>query len=130
MVSPGGSDSKESACRVGDRFSPLARKIPWRREWLASPVFLLGNPMDRGAWRATVHQSDTTERLTLLTVKSKFRVNFLNLQRKNFYFSFPPPPLSSQKWVPSLKPVCLAVGRGKHMGIISHLDQGGEKWKT
>ena len=85
--------------------------------------------MDRGAWWATVHQSDTAERLTLLTVKSKFRVNVLNLQRKNLYFSFPPPPLSSQKWVPSLKPVCLAVGHGKHMGIISHLDQGGEKWK-
>ena len=29
----------------------------------ATPVFLLGNPMDRGAWRATVHgttQSDMT----------------------------------------------------------------------
>ena len=24
---------------------------PWRREWQPIPVFLLGNPMDRGAWR-------------------------------------------------------------------------------
>ena len=26
----------------------------------------LENPMDRGAWRATVHESDMTEQLTLL----------------------------------------------------------------
>ena len=30
-------------------------KISWRREWLSIPVFLLENPMDRGAWWATVH---------------------------------------------------------------------------
>ena len=42
MDSPGGSDSKESACRVGDGFNPLVGKIPWRREWLSSPVFLPG----------------------------------------------------------------------------------------
>jgi len=33
----------------------LVRKIPWRRKWQPTPVFLLGNPMDRGAWWATVH---------------------------------------------------------------------------
>ena len=31
-------------------------KIPWRREWQHTPVFLLENSMDRGAWRATVHE--------------------------------------------------------------------------
>ena len=30
-------------------------KIPWRRKWQSTPVFSLGNPMDRGAWWATVH---------------------------------------------------------------------------
>ena len=30
-------------------------KIPWRRKWQASPVFLLGNPINRGACWATVH---------------------------------------------------------------------------
>ena len=39
----------------------------WRRKWQATPGFLLGNPVDRGAWRATVHgvtkESDTTEQL-------------------------------------------------------------------
>ena len=37
--------------------------ISWRRKWQPTPVFLRGNPMVRGAWRATVHgvvkESDT-----------------------------------------------------------------------
>ena len=36
---PGGSDSKESACNAGDT---RVRKIPWRREWLSTWVFLPG----------------------------------------------------------------------------------------
>ena len=38
-----GSDGKKSACqcrRLG--FDPWARKIPWRRNWLPTPVFLPG----------------------------------------------------------------------------------------
>ena len=35
-------------------FDPRVRKIPWRRKWQPAPVFL-GNPLDRGAWWATVH---------------------------------------------------------------------------
>ena len=41
----GGSDGKESACqcrRLG--FYPWVRKIPWRKEWLPTPVFLPGKP--------------------------------------------------------------------------------------
>ena len=52
-------------------FNPWVGKIPWRRTWQPTPVFLLGesqarirNSMDRGARRATVHgvtkESDTT----------------------------------------------------------------------
>ena len=50
---------------------PESGKIPWRTEWLPSPVFLPGdlmNLMERGAWRATVHgsckQLDMTEQVT------------------------------------------------------------------
>ena len=48
---------------------PWVRKLPWRREWLPTPVFLLGKPhRQRGAWWATVHgvakESDVTEWLT------------------------------------------------------------------
>ena len=36
--SPGGSDGKESACNAGD----WVGKIPWRREWQPTSVFLPG----------------------------------------------------------------------------------------
>ena len=40
---PGVSDSKESACNAGDPGSiPGVRKVPCRREWLPTPVFLPG----------------------------------------------------------------------------------------
>ena len=40
---PCGSDGTESACNSGDLgFSPRAGKIPCRREWLATPLFLPG----------------------------------------------------------------------------------------
>ena len=40
MGFPSGSESKESACNAGDLGS--VGKIPWRREWLPTPVFLPG----------------------------------------------------------------------------------------
>ena len=43
---PGGSSGKESACqcRRGERleFHPWVGKIPWRRKWHPTPVFMLG----------------------------------------------------------------------------------------
>ena len=48
-------------------FHPWVGKIPWRKQWLSTPVFLLGNPMDRGAWWVIAHrikESDTTEQLS------------------------------------------------------------------
>jgi len=44
---PGGSDGKESDCNAGDLglipgFNLWVGKIPWRREWLPTPVFLPG----------------------------------------------------------------------------------------
>ena len=50
---------KDSACqcrrqkRLG--FNPWVRKIPWRRKWQPTPVFLPGNNVDSRAWQATVH---------------------------------------------------------------------------
>ena len=35
-------------------FDPWVRKIPGRRKWQPTPVSWLENPMDRGAWQATV----------------------------------------------------------------------------
>ena len=40
---PGGSDSKESSCDAGEPgLIPRSRKIPWRRAWQPTPVFLSG----------------------------------------------------------------------------------------
>ena len=64
------SMGKESACKAGDRihsFDPWAGKIPWRRAWQPTLVFLPGEP--RGL-RSLVgysskgrKESDTTEQL-------------------------------------------------------------------
>ena len=53
---PGGSDGKESACSAGD----LGLIPGWGRspgEGNGNPLqySCLGNPMDGGAWQATVH---------------------------------------------------------------------------
>ena len=62
---------KEPACRCRRhkrcRFNPWVRKIPWRRKWQPTPVFLPGKPLFRGAWWAPAHgvaESDTTEWLS------------------------------------------------------------------
>ena len=50
---------KESACQYRRRrrfkFDLWVKKIPWRRKWQPTPYSCLKNPMDRGAWQATVH---------------------------------------------------------------------------
>ena len=80
---PGGASGKESACqcrRLG--FGPWVGKIPWRRKWQTTPVFLPGESHEQRSlvgcspWR---HKGlDTTEQLN-----NKFRstatVLFLSL---------------------------------------------------
>ena len=63
-----GSKKKEmgNAGDAGDNgFDSWVAKIPWRKAWQPAPVFLPGNPTDRGAWQVTVHgggkESDTIE---------------------------------------------------------------------
>ena len=54
---PGGSDGKAFACNAGDPGSiPGSGRSPWSKEWnvLLQYSCLQKNPMDRGAWRATV----------------------------------------------------------------------------
>ena len=53
---PAGSDLKIRLPHGRPGFNPWVNKIPWRRKWQPIPGFLAwGNPMDRGAWLATVH---------------------------------------------------------------------------
>ena len=46
MASPGGTNGEEPVCQCRRRkrlgFDPWVGKIPWRREWLPTPVFLPG----------------------------------------------------------------------------------------
>ena len=58
------------------QFNPWVGKLPWRRTWQPTPVSCLENPMDRGAWRATVHglakSWDMTERLSTQSLFNRF----------------------------------------------------------
>ena len=52
---PGDSDGKESACNAGDPGSILGwGRSPVEGNGKLLPYSCLGNPMDRGAWQATV----------------------------------------------------------------------------
>ena len=54
---PGGSDSKECACNVGDLGSiPGLGSSPGGGHGNPLQYSCLKNPMDRGAWKATVHR--------------------------------------------------------------------------
>ena len=56
MGFPGGSAGKESACNVGDLGSiPGLGRSPGEGNGNPLQYSCLENPMDRGAWRATVH---------------------------------------------------------------------------
>ena len=77
-----GSDGKESACNGDLGLIPGSVRPPWRRGLQYSS---LENPMNRGAWQATVPpipESDTTEQLTL----SPFSNHFKNRLRDKWEF--------------------------------------------
>ena len=62
---PGGSNGKESAYSTGDLDSiPESGRFPGEGSGNPLQYSCLENPMDRGAWRATVHEvrkeSDTS----------------------------------------------------------------------
>ena len=66
MGFPGGSDGKESPFNAGDPDSiPRSERIPWRREWLPTRVFLPGefhgqrSPVGYSPWHH--RESDTTK---------------------------------------------------------------------
>ena len=72
---PGGSGGKESTCNAGDVDS-IPGSGRSSREGNSNPLqYCLENPMDRGAWRATVHgvahSQDRTERLHYFFMSSR-----------------------------------------------------------
>ena len=85
----GGASGKEptSQCRrhliLG--FDPWVRKIPWRRAWQSTPVFLPGKSLDRGAWQAAwgckeLDMAEATEQQLqnkVATWKTSFSLHFI-----------------------------------------------------
>ena len=62
MVFPSGSAGKESACNAGDLgLIPGLGRSPAGRHSNALQYSCLENPMDRGAWRATVHRVEKSQ---------------------------------------------------------------------
>ena len=46
----GGSDGKESTCKPRrPGFNPWVRKIPWRRKWQPTQIFLPGKPHEKSS---------------------------------------------------------------------------------
>ena len=81
---PSGSDSKESACSVEDRGSiPGVGKIPWRREWQPSPIFLPGkfhgqrSLVSFSPW--SCKEWDMTEQLTQTHI-----IGYSNIKEKSY----------------------------------------------
>ena len=68
---PGGSAAKnlpadaEDVGLIPDPGRSLIQEDPWRRKWNPFQYSCLGNPMDRGAGRATIH--GVTKSLTVLS---------------------------------------------------------------
>ena len=75
---PRGHSGKESACQCKRRrrhgFDPWVGKIPWRRKWQPTPIFLPGESHGQRSLAGyspwDYKESDTTERLntTLLPI--------------------------------------------------------------
>ena len=72
MGFPGGSDGTESACNAGGPgFDPWVGKIPWRREWLPTPVFWPGEFHEQSTASQRVGHDWVNFTLTLSIILTK-----------------------------------------------------------
>ena len=90
------SDKKHNCqCRRHERrgFSPWVAKIPWRRAWQPTLVFLLGNPWTERAWWATVHRVAKSrtwlEQLSIAQRKLEFYPKTKYSEKNNHYYHIP-----------------------------------------
>ena len=89
MGLPGSSDGKESACNVGDLNLIWVGKIPWRRAWQPTPVFLPEeSPWTEGPGRlqSMGSQRARLDRATKHSTAQSYFINttFPSSQVKNF----------------------------------------------
>ena len=96
---PGGTSSKELACQCRRhkkcRFDPWVGKIPWRRNGNPFQYSCLENPMDRGAWRATVHR----------VAKSQTWLKWLSTWVDNKYINLPSKKKKKNWWKAFFLPI-------------------------
>ena len=89
---PGGSDGEESTCNLGDPGSiPGLGRSPGGEHGNPLQYSCLENPMDRGAWWATVHgiaELDTSEWLTLSILFIDKRLQGALLKRQLYLKGF------------------------------------------
>ena len=86
---------KESTCQCRrcrrSGLNPWVRKIPLRREWQPTPVFLPENSMDRGVWWTAIHEvaeSDMTEHAHI-TIHQIYFITHFETKNQLFFFEFP-----------------------------------------
>ena len=83
---------KQSACNAGDAGSiPGLGRFPGRGNGNPLQYACLGNPMDRGAWWATVHGVTELDIAEWLSTHASMSWN-VDLKRLVFVFPSPPPP--------------------------------------
>ena len=87
------TSSKEFTCQAGDKGSFLGSgKSPGEGDGNPLQYAYLGNPMDRGAWQATVHEVaeewDTTERLNNKEYYKPYRGKHELYRRTNLHLNF------------------------------------------
>ena len=89
----GGSDGKESICQCRRHgFDPWVGKIPWRRKWQATPVFLPGKPHGQSSlvgyspwgWKESDKTELTEQQKQQTAVKGSWYMEG-NDSRKNSY---------------------------------------------
>ena len=89
MCFPGGASGKEPACQCRrhkrHRFDPSVGKIPWRRAWRPTLVFLPGESHGRGTWKATAHHAAQSQ-----TCLKRLRMHWPNGAEVNGYPSMLP----------------------------------------
>ena len=82
---PGGSDGKEFACNAGEQGSiPGLGRSPREGKGYSLQYSCLGNPVDRQAWRATVHRvKKSSARLSMISLCiQSFEIFALNNQNE------------------------------------------------
>ena len=123
---PGGSEVKTSACNVGDPGSiPGSRRSPGEGNGNPLQYSCLGNPMDGGAWWATVHGvAKSRTRLSDLTCKKRKRLesslSHVRVQQEGCH-------LWARKWLLTRHQICWCYDVGlpslqscRHQYLFNH----------